>query len=124
MPSYWGAARVAAHCWGEDLRALLARRICGRCSFAGATDLGTAGAAAVLGCGREDGGGDCGRYWRGGFAGVAALRARPIWGLRARRLCSAAAATTAAGTAGAGRGIAGGTRDGRTKQLWTPTLKT
>jgi hypothetical protein len=61
MPSYWGAARVAAHCWGEDLRALLARRICGRCSFAGATDLGTAGAAAVLGCGRDDGGGDCGR---------------------------------------------------------------
>jgi hypothetical protein len=42
----------------------------------------------------------CGRCWRGGFAGVAALRARPIWGLRARRLCSAAAARTAAGTAG------------------------
>jgi hypothetical protein len=28
-----------------DLLALLARRICGRCSFAGAADLGTAGAA-------------------------------------------------------------------------------
>ena len=59
MPSYCGAARVAAHCWGEDLRALLARRICGRCSFAGATDLGTAGAAAVLASARKDGGG-CG----------------------------------------------------------------
>jgi hypothetical protein len=106
-----------------DLRALLAWRICGHCSFVGAADLGTSDAVAVLGCGCEDGGGDYGRCWRDGFAGVAALRVRPIWELRARQLCLAAAARTAAGTAGAGRGMAGGAHDGRTKQLWTPTLK-
>jgi hypothetical protein len=146
--------RVRPGCWRRPAvgaprgwRRIAGERICGRCrrgGFAGvvgAADLwalqlcgrgrfgdcgrgGFVGAAAALGCGCEDGGGDCGRCWRGGFAGVATLRARPIWGLRARRLCLATAARTAAGTAGAGRGIAGGAHDGRTKQLWTPTLKT
>jgi hypothetical protein len=50
---------------------------------------------------------------RGQRRGLRALLAR---GLRARRLCSAAAARMAAGTAGVGRGIAGEAHDGRTKR--------
>jgi hypothetical protein len=61
------------------------------------------------------------RSARGRRRGLRALLARQIMrallarGLRARRLCSAVATRTTSGTAGAGRGIAGGARDGRTK---------
>jgi hypothetical protein len=116
---------VAAHCWGEDLRAS---------EIEGAADLAQGRGASIRASEDEVVAHCWGEdlralrawpIWRRGadLPSAADLRAQRIWICRHAdlllRLCSAAAARTAAGTAGAGRGIAGGARDGRTKQLWT-----